>query len=67
MAASCRDKCEYDGFKSQISLKSAVQGKPETATIYLTLAVDVRWINIAREDDQGGELIGLKYAAVRIW
>jgi hypothetical protein len=62
-----REKYEYDGFKSRISLKSAVRGQPETATIYLTLAVGVRWINIAHEHGQGGELIGLKYVAVRTW
>jgi hypothetical protein len=58
-----REKYEYDGFKSHISLKSAVRGQPETATIYLTLAVGVRWTNIANEPGQGGELIGLKYLA----
>ena len=29
-------------------------GRTGTATIYLTLAVGVRWINIAREDGLGG-------------
>ena len=29
------------------------RGEPVTATIYLTLAVGVRWINIAREDGVG--------------
>ena len=29
------------------------RGEPEAATIYLTLAVGVRWINIAREDGLG--------------
>jgi hypothetical protein len=67
MAVMWREKCEYDGFNSQICPKIRGTGEPETATIYLTLAVGVRWINIAREHGQGGELIGSKYVAVRIW